>query len=84
MIKANFSSRHNGPGPIEIKKMLIKIGCETLDGLIEETVPASIRLQQPLKLPEAVSEFQYLHDLRVIAAGLLQLHYPRGYTKDHF
>jgi glycine dehydrogenase len=68
MIKASFASRHIGPDEREISKMLKKIGCNSIDTLIEETVPASIRLNSPLNLPEAVSEFQYLKDLKIIAS----------------
>jgi glycine dehydrogenase len=68
MIKTNFASRHNGPDASEITKMLKKIGCETLDALIEETIPASIRLGKPLNIPESLSEFQYLQDLRATAS----------------
>ncbi len=68
MPKANFSSRHNGPDANEINKMLKKIGCNSIDSLIEETIPASIRLKKTLNLPDSVSEYQYLKDLRVIAS----------------
>ena len=48
--------------------MLRAIGVASLDALIDEALPASIRRQQPLDLPPAESEFQYLTRLRGLAA----------------
>jgi glycine dehydrogenase len=63
-----FEDRHNGPDQIEVAEMLKEIGLPSLDALIEETVPAGIRMAQPLNLPLPKSEFQFLKDLRYIAA----------------
>src|SRR5919108_4268668 len=63
----HFAPRHIGPAPDDLKKMLDQIGAPSLDALIDETIPASIRLQRPLKLPEAESESQYLARLKEIA-----------------
>lgn len=62
-----FSSRHNGPSEKDINEMLKVTGVNTLDELIEETVPADIRLDKPLELDEPVSEFQFLDKLKSIA-----------------
>ena len=43
-----FLQRHNGPRDHEVDVMLKKIGVNTLDELIEKTVPNSIRLKNPL------------------------------------
>ncbi len=48
--------------------MLKAIGLPTLDALIDETIPASIRLRAPLQLPPAETEYEYLRRLRSIAA----------------
>jgi glycine dehydrogenase len=48
--------------------MLKTIGVDTLDHLINKTVPANIRLEKPLRLPEAMSEFDYLNHLRSLGA----------------
>ena len=58
-----FEDRHNGPDQQEIKEMLEVIGAPSLDALIDETVPAGIRMQKPLNLPLPKSEFQFLKDL---------------------
>ncbi len=63
----DFLARHLGPGSGEISEMLATVGCETLDDLMEETVPASIRLRSPLGIPDAVPEAELLRRLREIA-----------------
>jgi glycine dehydrogenase len=46
--------------------MLKTIGVDSLDQLIEKTIPASIMLERPLRLPEALSEFEYLNHIKSI------------------
>jgi glycine dehydrogenase len=46
--------------------MLKIIGVDSLDHLIEKTVPAAIMLEKPLRLPEAMSEFEYLNHIKSI------------------
>lgn len=66
MTTDKFVSRHNGPREKEVKEMLKKIGVSSIDELIEQTVPANIRLKQPLKVGAALSEFQYHKHLRAL------------------
>jgi len=63
-----FAARHIGPSRNERDAMLAEIGVKSLDNLIEEAIPASIRLTRPLDLPPAESEYQYLRRLAVLAA----------------
>ncbi|MEO6252469.1 MAG: aminomethyl-transferring glycine dehydrogenase [Ferruginibacter sp.] len=63
-----FAGRHIGPNESESKEMLKMIGVDDLDELIDKTVPAAIRLKAPLKLPVAQTEFEYLDELKKIAA----------------
>ncbi len=63
-----FAGRHIGTNEAEKKEMLKTIGIDTLDALIDKTVPAAIRLKTPLKLPVAQTEFEYLDELKKIAA----------------
>ena len=63
-----FVTRHNGSNAADVQAMLKKINAPSLDALIDQTVPAAIRLQQPLSLPEGMSEHEYLDHLRGIAA----------------
>ena len=63
-----FVNRHNGPDTQEVEAMLQKIGVSSLDALIDQTVPAAIRLKNPLSLAEGMSEHDYLQHLRGLAA----------------
>jgi len=63
-----FTARHIGPNEHEAAAMLKTIGVNSLDELIDKTVPSSIRSSGPLKTSGPVSEFQYLTDLRSIAS----------------
>jgi len=59
--------RHIGPSPKEMEKMLDVIGADSLDNLIDETVPADIRQQDALDWGEALSERDTLFHLRRVA-----------------
>ncbi len=63
-----FVDRHIGPNEEELQEMLKYIGVDTLDQLIEETIPEDIRLNRALRLPAAESEYEYLQELKKIAA----------------
>lgn len=63
-----FVNRHNGPSTSEVQKMLQKVGVNSLDELIEQTIPQTIRLKKPLNIAPAMSEFQYHKYLRKIAS----------------
>ncbi len=62
-----FAPRHIGPSADETAAMLADVGASSLDALIDEAIPASIRLQAPVALPDAESESQYLARLTTIA-----------------
>ncbi len=66
MISDKFVNRHNGPREHELPQMLEIIGVNSLEQLIEKTVPKSIMLEKPLRLPEAMSEFEYLNHIKSI------------------
>ena len=68
MATEKFVSRHIGPRNGDIKTMLETVGASSLDALIEETIPSDIRLTQPLDLPEALTENEYLAKIKGIAA----------------
>ena len=63
-----FSTRHIGPRDTEIPAMLEKIGVDTLDELIDKTVPSSISLDKPLDLPESMTENEYFKYIKRIGA----------------
>ncbi len=52
----DFTRRHIGPDPADIAHMLDALGVESMDALIAETIPASIRSDAPFELPEALDE----------------------------
>ncbi len=64
-----FQDRHLGPSPADVAEMLRVVKATSLDALVDEIVPASIRLETPLALPPAETEFDYLRSLRATAAG---------------
>ncbi len=63
----NFIHRHIGPRAEDMPEMLKTIGADSLDSLIAQTVPAAIRLEKPLNLPDGISEYEYLQHIKSIA-----------------
>ena len=59
--------RHIGPSPAEMAEMFRALGVDTLDQLIDETVPKSIRQAEPLDFGKPRSEREALYELRVMA-----------------
>ncbi|WP_087017149.1 aminomethyl-transferring glycine dehydrogenase [Thaumasiovibrio subtropicus] len=64
---SDFIRRHNGPDAAQQSKMLDVVNATSVDQLIEETVPASIRLPKPMELDAPQSEADMLASLRAIA-----------------
>ncbi|KAF6739300.1 Glycine dehydrogenase (decarboxylating), mitochondrial [Oryzias melastigma] len=64
----DFAERHIGPGEREKRDMLDVLGLESIDQLIENTVPASIRLQRSLKMDDPICENEVLEALQKIAS----------------
>lgn len=62
-----FVARHNGPRQQDVKAMLKKIGANSLDELIEQTIPANIRLKKALNISIGMTEYQYHKHLRAVA-----------------
>lgn len=63
----SFEDRHNGQQDQEFQEMLAAVGVSSSSELIEQTVPASIRLANPLNLPPPQSESQFLANFKKIA-----------------
>lgn len=63
-----FATRHNGPNKSQQQTMLETIAVSSLEQLIEQTVPAAIRLPTKMTLAAAQSEANMLADLKQIAA----------------
>ncbi len=62
-----FESRHIGPSTDEINEMTKLCGVNSVDELIDQTVPANIRLKNKLQLDEPLSEFEFVKHLKSIA-----------------
>ncbi|WP_144392288.1 aminomethyl-transferring glycine dehydrogenase [Pleionea sediminis] len=61
-----FVQRHIGPSAEETAEMLQTLGMNSIEELVEQTVPKKIQLAEPLPLPAAKSEsdaLSYLHSL---------------------
>ena len=54
-----FALRHIGPNSTEREEMLRVIGVNSMEELIEKTVPSNIQLSEKLQLPRALSEYEY-------------------------
>jgi glycine dehydrogenase len=63
-----FARRHIGPSETDVASMLKALACGSLDQLIERAIPASIRIQAELQLPNPVSEGSTLKQLKQMAA----------------
>ena len=59
-----FEARHNAPSASQIAEMLKVVKASSVDELIDQTVPANIRLKKALQLPAAQSEFEFLRDFK--------------------
>ena len=64
---APFADRHIGPSPADVEHMLATLGLLSLDELIDQAVPATIRDDKPLELDAAVSESDAIARLRALA-----------------
>ncbi len=63
----SFENRHIGANEDDIKKMLNTIGLGSVDELIHQTIPNSILKNSPLKIGDAITENDYLNNLKEIA-----------------
>ncbi len=63
----DFIGRHIGPSEDDLRLMLDTIDSASLEGLIDETMPDSIRQERDLRLPPAESEARVLEELKELA-----------------
>ena len=64
-----FISRHIGPRESDTREMLKTIGVNSMDELIDKTVPRAIRMNHSLSIPDAMSEQDYLKHIKEISLG---------------
>ena len=67
MSKYTFVDRHIGPRKAEIKEMLTAISYNSVEQLIEDTIPETIRLESDLNLPKAITESRYIEHIKSLA-----------------
>ena len=66
---STFADRHIGARrQTDIDTMLKAVGYDSVDGLVDNAVPASIRQEKPLSLDSALSEVEVLAELRKLAS----------------
>ncbi|MCB9746340.1 MAG: glycine dehydrogenase (aminomethyl-transferring), partial [Alphaproteobacteria bacterium] len=63
-----FARRHLGPSPAEVREMLDALGYADLDALVDDAVPAAIRMEGALDLPPAAGERAALQALADLAS----------------
>ncbi|HNE46723.1 MAG TPA: glycine dehydrogenase (aminomethyl-transferring), partial [Chitinophagales bacterium] len=63
-----FAQRHIGPNSNDVQAMLQAIGADSIDSLVNKTVPENIRLKRPLNISAPLSEYNYLKHLRNLAS----------------
>ncbi|MER9327384.1 aminomethyl-transferring glycine dehydrogenase [Mesorhizobium sp. M0488] len=80
-----FSARHIGPSLNDTRAMLAAIGVPSVETLISQSVPKSIRLDRPLALPAPASEAEALSELSATMAGntVLKSFIGAGYHGVH-
>ncbi len=80
-----FDVRHNAPDNQQIKEMLETVKADSLEHLIEETIPKGIRLKQDLNLPEAQTEFEFLESFKAMASKnqIFRSYIGLGYYNTH-
>ncbi len=76
--------RHIGPSPAEMTAMLEKVGAASLDDLIDQTLPTSIRQTVPLDWP-AMSEAELIAHMRELAGKnkVMTSMIGQGYYNTH-
>ncbi|HEX2723095.1 MAG TPA: aminomethyl-transferring glycine dehydrogenase, partial [Gemmatimonadaceae bacterium] len=64
----SFVPRHIGPGPADIDKMVAAVGFDSLDDLIDATIPEKIRFRGDMGIPHGRAEHEVLAEFRALAA----------------
>lgn len=63
-----FADRHMGVTEQDLREMLKVIGAESVDELISQVIPPSIRLRKPLALDKAMTEYEFAAHIRELAS----------------
>ena len=83
--KQDFIRRHIGPSPAEVSEMLNALGVSSVEELIGQTVPASIRLEEGLQIGESRTEVETLSYLKSVASKnkVFKSYIGQGYHPTH-
>ncbi|XQF92504.1 aminomethyl-transferring glycine dehydrogenase [Pseudoalteromonas espejiana] len=83
--KQDFIRRHIGPSPAQVSDMLSALEVSSVQELIDQTVPASIRLEQPLTVGESRTEVETLSYLKSVASKnkVFKSYIGQGYHPTH-
>ena len=68
MFKEKFTQRHIGPNAIELDIILKTIGVESVEELLNQTIPDNIRLNKDLNIPEGISEMEFLKEIKKLSS----------------
>ena len=68
MFKEKFARRHIGPNDIELNIILKTIGVESVEELLNQTIPDNIRLNKDLNIPEGISEMEFLKEIKKLSS----------------
>lgn len=81
----DFIGRHNGPNQAQQQQMLSSLGLDSIEQLIDQTVPTNIRLPQPMTLAAPQSEVEMLASLQAIASKnkVNRSYIGQGYYDTH-
>ncbi|MDR2927353.1 MAG: aminomethyl-transferring glycine dehydrogenase [Cytophagaceae bacterium] len=85
MTDNSFVYRHIGPRNEDVEYMLNKMGLNSLDELIDQTVPKAIRMSQPLNISAGLAEDKFLVRIRELAAKnkVFKTYIGMGYYNTH-
>ena len=81
----NFAYRHIGPRVDEVESMLQTIKANSLDELCAETIPANIRLQGQMNLPDAMGEANCIQHIATLGSKnkVYKSYIGMGYHPTH-
>ncbi|MCG7546658.1 aminomethyl-transferring glycine dehydrogenase [Pseudoalteromonas sp. Of7M-16] len=83
--KQDFIRRHIGPNAAQVSEMLAELGVSSVEELIGQTVPDSIRLETGLKIGESRTEVETLSYLKSVASQnkVFKSYIGQGYHPTH-
>ena len=68
MFKENFTRRHIGPNTSELNTILSTISVDSVEQLLEQTIPDKIRLKNDLNIPDGISEMEFLKEIKKLSS----------------